>query len=328
MNKLSKAIGTIKKWLKITAAVVVVIFVIVAIVSVAHNHIRKHNQADVTRLEYNGEIAVEINDNKPEFSDVELKKARASYERYSKLDSLGRCGVAEASISTDTMPEAGEKRTSLGGVNPSGWQNIKFWVRCHLIGWQLTAENDNEKNLISGTNRMNMSGMLPYENMVAKYISENPTNHVLYRVEPVFKDKELIARGVIMQAESVEDKGKGLSFNIFVFNYQPGSVIDYKTGMAEDNPEYQTVIKIADRTAKYSGYPIEIEAATVVGSTGNVKYIYYTDEAAKVKTTEATGSQTPGGPPVYRGEYYVRAIVSGDEWYSNAASNVAKLTID
>lgn len=316
------------KYLKILAAIVILISVIFIAIVIIKNRISSEKIADYVELEYNGNIAVEINDNKPTFSKEELKKATDSYESYSKLDSLDRCGIAEASVCLDTMPTPGEKRTSLGSINPSGWQNIKFWVRCHLIGWQLTAENANDRNLITGTNRMNMSGMLPYENIVAKYIEENPDNHVLYRVEPIFEGNNLIASGVNMQAKSVEDKGDGVSFNVYVFNYQPGSIINYKTGMAEDNPDYQTTISIADKDAVYNGEPIEIEPAVVDGSSGAVKYIYYTDEDAKVKTTETTGAKSSGGPPVHRGEYYVRAIVSGDEWYSNAASNVAKLTID
>ena len=327
MDRIRSIKRTIIKWLKTVAMVVAVVLLILAIVAIVRNRIISNRQSDFANLEYDGNIAVEINNNEPTFTKDELKKATDSYESYSKLDSIGRCGVAEASVSSDTMPEPGEKRTSLGSVNPSGWQNISFWVRCHLIGWQLTAENANEKNLIAGTNRMNMSGMLPYENMIAKYIEENPTNHVLYRVDPIFEGSNLIASGVNMQAESVEDKGKGVSFNVYVFNLQPGSIIDYKTGMAEDDPNHQTTITIADKTQKYTGNPVEIDEAIVVGSTGTIKYIYYTDVNAKVKTTEATGAESSGGPPTYRGEYYVRAVVSGDEWYSNGASNVAKLTI-
>lgn len=328
MKKLDEVFNTVKKWIKITATVVVVIFIILAVVSLIRNRIVKEKNSDVLNLQYDGNIAIELNDNKPEFSDKEIKKAKDSFESYSKLDPLGRCGTAEASVCLDTMPVAGEKRTSLGTVNPSGWQNIKFWVRCHLIGWQLTAENANERNLITGTNRMNMSGMLHYENLVAKYIEENPTCHVLYRVTPCFDGNDLVAKGVIMQAESVEDKGKGVSFNVFVFNYQPGSIIDYNTGMVEDNPDYQTTVSIEDKSARYTGNPIEIDEAKVSGSTGDIRYIYYTDKAAKTKTTEATGAKNSGGAPSHRGEYYVRAIVSGDDWYPMGSSNIAKLTIE
>lgn len=278
-------------------------------------------------LKYDGDISVELNDNTPVFTDEELEKAEAGFESYSSLDSLGRCGAAEASICVDTMPAEGEKRESMGSVNPTGWQSISFWCRCHLIGWQLTAENANERNLITGTTRMNMSGMLPYENMVAKYIEEHQEGHVLYRVEPVFDGKNLVASGVVMQAESVEDKGKGLSFNVYVFNYQPGYIINYKNGMVDDDPDHQTTITIVDKKAKYTGAPIVIDEAKIEGSTGDIRYIYYTDKAAKERTTEADGSANKGSAPSHRGIYYVRAVVSGDNWYPTAASNVAEMTI-
>lgn len=278
-------------------------------------------------LQYDGEIAVEIEGNAPSFTDAELEKAETGFELYSKLDSLGRCGVAEASICVKTMPVEGEKRGNLGSVNPSGWQSGCGWCRCHLIGWQLTAENDNERNLITGTTRLNMSGMLPYENLIAKYIEENPDGHVLYRVEPIYKEKNLIASGVTMQAESVEDRGKGLSFHVYVFNYQPGYLINYKDGTVEDDPEHQTLITLADKKAMYTGRPILIDPAVVEGSTGDIRYIYYTDTDAKIKTTEANGSSYNGSAPVNRGTYYVRAVVSGDNWYPTAASNAAELII-
>lgn len=283
---------------------------------------------ELTSLAYDGEICVEINSNKPFFSKKEIKRAGGTgFEEYSKLDSLGRCGVAEASVCIDTMPAEGEKRTSMGSIYPSGWQSINFWCRCHLIGWQLTAENANEENLISGTTRMNMSGMLPYENSIAKYIEENPDNHVLYRVEPLFDGDNLIASGVNLQAESVEDKGKGISFNVFVFNYQPGYIINYKDGTVDDDPEHQTTITIADKRARYTGSPILIDEAKVKGSSGEVRYIYYTDTDAKVKTTEANGADGNGSAPGHKGRYYVRAVVSGDNWYPTAASNIAELVI-
>lgn len=300
-------------------------------ISKRNNHEPKANAIEetrsLTRLQYDGNIAVEINSNSPTFTDKELKKAKKDYESYSELDSLGRCGVAEASICVDTMPAEGEKRGNLGSINPSGWQSGCGWCRCHLIGWQLSAENDNERNLITGTTRMNMSGMLPYENMVAKYIEENPDVHVLYRVEPVYDGKNLVASGVKMEAESVEDKGEDLRFNVYVFNYQPGSIINYRDGTVEDDPHHQTVITIRDKKVRYTGEPVTIDAATVEGSTGDIRYIYYTDTDAKIKTTETDGSGSNGSAPSRRGTYYVRAVVSGDNWYPTAASNIAELII-
>ena len=160
-----------------------------------------------------------------------------SYESYSDLDELGRCGVAASNIGTDLMPTG--KRGKIGQVKPSGWQTIKFdnvdgkylYNRCHLIGYQLTAENANEKNLITGTRYMNVDGMLPFENMVADYIKETD-NHVMYRVTPVFEGGNLVASGVLMEAESVEDHGEGVKFNVYVYNVQPGITIDYATGKA------------------------------------------------------------------------------------------------
>lgn len=184
---------------------------------------------------YSGTPYVVIDNNEPDFTEDELTDQ--SYESYSDLDALGRCGVAESSIGKDLMPT--EKRGKIGQVKPSGWQTIKFdnvdgkylYNRCHLIGYQLTAENANEKNLITGTRYMNVDGMLPFENMVADYIKETD-NHVMYRVTPVFEGDNLVASGVLMEAESVEDHGEGIKFNVYVYNVQPGITIDYATGKA------------------------------------------------------------------------------------------------
>lgn len=184
--------------------------------------------------DYAGEDTIEINGNVPFFQDSDLTEE--SYEYYSELDSEERCGVAAACIGSDLMPT--EKRSSISEVKPSGWQTVRYeglvegdylYNRCHLIGYQLTGENANEKNLITGTRYFNVDGMLPYENEVADYI-EQTDNHVLYRVTPLFEGDELVARGVLMEAESVEDAGKGVAFNVFVYNIQPGVTIDYSTG--------------------------------------------------------------------------------------------------
>ena len=183
--------------------------------------------------EFSGEPYVVLNGNEPDFTDEE--KTTESYEHYSDLDSLGRCGVAEANIGQDLMPT--EKRGAIGQVKPTGWHTVKYdqvegkylYNRCHLIGYQLTGENANEKNLITGTRYLNVEGMLPFENMVADYVKETG-NHVLYRVTPVFEAEELVARGVQMEAWSVEDEGDGVCFNVYVYNNQPGVEIDYRTG--------------------------------------------------------------------------------------------------
>lgn len=181
---------------------------------------------------YSGEAYVYLNNNVPEFSEEE--KTLESFEKYSNLDILGRCGVAFANVSKDTMPT--EERGSIGQVKPSGWHTIKYDIvsgkylynRCHLIGYQLTGENANEKNLITCTRYMNATTMLDFESEVAAYIDET-NNHVLYRVTPYFEGDNLVATGVQMEAYSVEDNGE-LQFNVFVYNVQPGIVIDYATG--------------------------------------------------------------------------------------------------
>lgn len=180
---------------------------------------------------YSGTPYVVIDDNEPDFTEDELTDQ--SYESYSDLDELGRCGVAASNIGTDLMPTG--KRGKIGQVKPSGWQTIKFdnvdgkylYNRCHLIGYQLTAENANEKNLITGTRYMNVDGMLPFENMVADYVKETE-HHVLYRVTPIFTESNLVASGVLMEARSVEDDG--IEFCVYCYNVQPGIEINYATG--------------------------------------------------------------------------------------------------
>ena len=186
--------------------------------------------------DYTGSPYVAVNGNVPYFTEDDLTDV--SFESYSDLDSLGRCGVAYASVCTDTMPT--EKRGSIGEVKPTGWINVKYdfvdgkylYNRCHLIGYQLTAENANEKNLITGTRYFNVQGMLPFENLTADYVKETG-NHVLYRVTPIFEGDNLVASGVLMEAESVEDEGDGVLFCVYVYNVQPGVTIDYATGKSE-----------------------------------------------------------------------------------------------
>lgn len=182
---------------------------------------------------YDGQPYAVVEGNQPAFTQEEL--TADSYETYGSLDALGRCTTAMASIGPDLMPT--EDRGDIGSVHPTGWeQNFYDWVdgkalynRCHLIGFQLTGENANDRNLITGTRYLNVDGMLPFENLMADYIHETG-NHVLYRVTPVFQGTELVARGVQMEALSVEDGGEGVCFNIFCYNVQPGVEIDYATG--------------------------------------------------------------------------------------------------
>ena len=183
---------------------------------------------------YAGVPSVEVNDDAPFFSDGDF--ARTAFEQYAPLDRLGRCGVAFALIGRETMPAA--ERGSIGMVRPSGWHTTRYddlvegnylFNRCHLIAYQLAGENDNERNLITGTRTMNVQGMLPYENRVAAYV-ESTGNHVLYRSTPWFEGDELVARGVLLEAASVEDRGAGLSFCAWCYNVEPGVEIDYATG--------------------------------------------------------------------------------------------------
>lgn len=200
---------------------------------------------------FSGAPYVEIDGNQPAFSEAE--RTAESFETYSTLDELGRCGPAFACIGQDLMPT--QERESISQVRPTGWQNAEYdfvdggylYNRCHLIGFQLTGENANERNLITGTRYMNVEGMLPFENMVADYVRETG-NHVLYRVTPVFEAEELVARGVQMEAWSVEDEGDGVCFNVYVYNSQPGVEIDYKTGESRAAGAESTVEPAQDET--------------------------------------------------------------------------------
>lgn len=216
---------------------VVIVFLILAILSwfFTRDEFRgvAYSESVQNIPEFSGRPYVVINNNQPEFTDEDL--TTVSYEYYSPLDTLERCGFAMACIGRDLMPS--DDRESISSVKPSGWIQGKYDIvdgkslynRCHLIGFQLTGENANEQNLITGTRYCNVEGMLPFENMVADYIKETG-NHVLYRVTPVFDGRNLVARGVQMEALSVEDSGEGICFNVYVYNNQPGITIDYATG--------------------------------------------------------------------------------------------------
>lgn len=184
--------------------------------------------------DYCGTPYVEIERSRPGFTEEDWTET--AFETYSPLDQLGRCGAAYANICQELMPT--EPRGEIGMIKPSGWRTARYddlvdgkylYNRCHLIGFQLAGENANECNLITGTRYMNTEGMLPFENMVAEYV-DRTDNHVLYRVTPVFEGTELVARGVQMEAWSVEDRGRGVCFNVFMYNVQPGVEIDYATG--------------------------------------------------------------------------------------------------
>lgn len=185
---------------------------------------------------YSGKTYAVINDNKPFFGEADYNTS--SFETYSELDELGRCGVAYANVSSELMPTG--PRGEIGSIRPTGWKQKKYpgivdsdppclYNRCHLIAYSLTAENANERNLITGTRYMNYDGMRPFEEEVVRYLDSHD-NHVLYRVTPIFEGDNLVADGVLMEAYSVEDRGRGICFCVFCYNVQPGIEIDYKTG--------------------------------------------------------------------------------------------------
>ncbi len=206
---------------------------------------------------------VEVNDNNPYFEDEEL--TTDAFEIYSNLDDLGRCGTAYANICQEIMPT--EKRGEIGQIKPSGWHTVKYpeqitekylYNRCHLIAYQLAGENANEKNLITGTRYMNATGMVPFENEVADYVKETD-HHVLYRVTPVFEGENLVASGVLIEAESVEDQGTGVKFCVFCYNVQPGIGIDYATG---DSWVADTEVAQANATEQAAGTTAYVLAST------------------------------------------------------------------
>ncbi len=188
---------------------------------------------------YSSKAFVVLNEGQPIFSNREL--GAIGKEEYTSLDSLGRCGVAFAVCGTEIMPKKGEKRGSISHIKPSGWVQAKYnnvngkylYNRCHLLGWQLSAENDNPRNLITGTRYMNTEGMLPFENMIADYIKETG-NHVAYRVTPRFQNNDLVAGGVELEAYSIEDEGEGICFHVYIYNVQPGITINYATGKSKE----------------------------------------------------------------------------------------------
>ena len=197
------------------------------------------NYNSITEIpDYSGQIYIKINNNIPYFKENEY--TTEPFERYSNLDEKGRCGVAFANICKEIMPPEGDKRGDISSVKPTGWKQEKYdgeylYNRCHLIGYQLSDEDANEQNLITGTRYFNVKGMLPFENEVANYIEKREENHVLYRVTPNFKGDNLLASGVEIEAYSVEDNGEGICFNVYIYNVQPGINIDYITGKSWKN---------------------------------------------------------------------------------------------
>lgn len=251
---------------------------------------------------YSGSAYVVVNNNNPYFTEADY--TTTSFEYYSDFDSLGRCGVVYASIGKDLMPT--EERGSIGQVKPTGWQTVKYDIvdgkylynRCHLIGYQLSGENANTKNLITGTRYLNIEGMLPFENMVADYVQET-NNHVMYRVTPIFEGNNLLATGVLMEAYSVEDGGDGICFNVFCYNAQPGISIDYSNGSSsliatetktEPDPEPTTSVSTEPTTSEP-----ENSGTTYILNTNTKKFHYPScssvDQMSEKNKKEYTGDR-------------------------------------
>lgn len=226
----------------LTMAITIILFI--GLIYIANNldilnEITVANYNSINEIpEYSGQIYVKINNGKPYFTEEDY--ITESFEKYSDLDEKGRCRVAYANICKEIMPPDGDQRGDISSIKPTGWVQRKYngeylYNRCHLIGHQLSDEDANELNLITGTRFFNVNGMLPFENKVADYIEKHKNNHVLYRVTPIFKENNKLASGVEIEAYSVEDRGKEICFNVYVYNVQPGITINYETGESEEN---------------------------------------------------------------------------------------------
>ena len=246
---------------------------------------------------YSGSPYVVINNNIPYFTESDY--TTNSYEYYSDLDPLGRCGVCVASIGKDLMPT--EERGSIGSVKPTGWHTVKYdnvdgkylYNRCHLIGYQLSGENANTKNLITGTRYLNIQGMLPFENMVADYVKETG-NHILYRSTPIFEGNNLLASGVLLEAYSVEDKGEGICFNVYCYNVQPDISIDYATG---DSSFAGTQKTEPPKQTEQPNSPAQNVESTYILNTNTKKFHY--SSCSSVKQMSDKNKQTYTGSREY-----------------------------
>ncbi|WP_251208442.1 DNA/RNA non-specific endonuclease [Acetatifactor aquisgranensis] len=259
---------------------------------------------------YSGEPYAIVNNNVPYFSESDLSPE--SFEYYSDLDSLGRCGTAYASIGLDMMPA--EERESIGQIKPTGWHTVKYsdvidgnylYNRCHLIGYQLTGENANEKNLITGTRYLNVQGMLPFEDMVTDYVKETG-NHVLYRATPIFEGDNLLASGVLMEAESVEDTGEGILFCVYAYNVQPNIIINYATGESSLSPEGPASEPITTPEPTVEPVPTAAPEPTA--------------EPAPIEAPAITETQEPIDEPVPQGTTYILNTNTGKFHYPTCGS--------
>lgn len=262
-----------------------------------------------------------VDNNEPEFTPTEKTRTDA-FEEYSELDKLGRCGTAYVNICKELMPTTA--RDDISSIHPSGWKSGMNWERCHLIGFQLTGESANEKNLITGTHYFNVSGMLPFENMVADYVKETD-NHVLYRVTPVYKGGNLIASGVQMEAYSIEDNGDGISFNVFVHNVSPGYKIDYLAGgVAKGNKKINQYIEdgtysqtISQSKVKNRGYGFKIGCK----APGKVRYKKLSGSSRLSVTTKGKVTVKKGTPA---GTYKMKVQISASAYSVYKAKAIKK----
>lgn len=231
--------------------------------------------------EYSGALCIDVNNGEPGFTDDDFK--RGAFMEFSDLDFEGRCGAAFARIGTDTLSNA--PRGDISQVHPSGWEQRRYdfvdqemlYNRSHLIAHQLCGEDANEKNLITGTRTMNAVGMTYYENIVASYVKQTG-NHALYRVTPVFAANDLVARGVQMEAESIEDGGRAVRFNVFVYNVEPGVEIDYVTGESRETGDVPSVATSGEATTTGAGAAATAgkEANGAATSSGSQEYVLNT----------------------------------------------------
>ncbi len=242
---------------------------------------------------YSGKAFVVINGGQPIFSKEELDAI--GKEEYTPLDSFGRCGIAFAVCGKEIMPKKGEERGSISHIKPSGWVQAKYdsvngkylYNRCHLLGWQLSAENDNARNLITGTRYMNTEGMLPFENMIADYIKETG-NHVAYRVTPRFQGNDLLAKGVELEAYSIEDEGEGICFHVYVYNVQPGITINYTTGKSKLATSQKTESKVS---SVISSSKTQSKVSSVENTPTQGKTVYITPTGKRYHYSSSCGGK-------------------------------------
>ena len=248
MKEKVKSNTNINKNTNIKQILTLIFFIIIIVIGIYATNNYKDNENNTneqlaisytldTIPKYSSEPYVTINNNIPNFRENDF--TNNSFEDYSDLDDYGRCGVAFANLNKEeTMPKENENRKSLDKVIPSGWQDTEYseinltnlYNKCHLIAYSLSAENANDKNIITGTRYFNISGMAPFENRVRKYLNDNPNNHCLYRVTPIYEEENKVASGITIEAESVEDKGASICFYVYIYNVQPSVIIDYATG--------------------------------------------------------------------------------------------------